>query len=151
MVKVSAGAAANQFKRVGNYIAPQVNKGADRVAANARQQKQINATRENQEDQQLEKRLSDTKVEDDDFLIDATGITDEDDFNRLAAKNGISSNSLCASNAFAVKIVTGLACCASFARNKASLEPSKPEKRELVPGKGKVNFCCIFKQLTLRC
>lgn len=89
MAKVSAGAAGSQLKRVGNYIAPQINKGADRVAANARQQKQLNATRRNQEDQQLEKRLSDTKVDDDTFLVTATGVTDEDDFNRLAAINGL--------------------------------------------------------------
>jgi hypothetical protein len=85
MAEVSAGAAGSQSRRVGNYIAPQVNKGTDRLASAFAQNKSIKATKENQEDAQLETRLAGDKVDPDDFLITASGINDLDDVNRLAA------------------------------------------------------------------
>jgi hypothetical protein len=85
MAKVGTGAAGSQLKRVGNYIAPQVNKDTNRVAAKNSQERAIKATKENQEDAQLEKRLEGDSVDPDEFLVTATGIGDEDDFNRIAA------------------------------------------------------------------
>jgi hypothetical protein len=91
MAKAGTGAAGSQLKRVGNYIAPQINKATDRLATKNRQQERIDATRANQEDRQLEKRLTDTKVGDDDFLTKATGVAGVDDFNRLLADVGVES------------------------------------------------------------
>ena len=93
MAEVGTGAAGSQLKRVGNYIAPQVNRGTDRLAAAFSQNRSIKATKENQEDAQLEKRLEGDKINTDDFLIIATGNTNVDDFFGLASKEGVNAAS----------------------------------------------------------
>ena len=91
MAEVGTGAAGSQLKRVGNYIAPQVNRGTDRLAAAFSQNRSIKATKENQEDAQLEKRLEGDIIVKDDYLTQATGVNGVDDFNRLVANVGIES------------------------------------------------------------
>lgn len=89
MAKVGAGAGYRELKRVGNYVAPQVNAGADRLAANARQQKQLNADQKARDDKRLDDALSGIKVDTDALQTKATGFETRDDLARDFAQTAI--------------------------------------------------------------
>lgn len=82
MAKATAGAAYKELKRVGNYIAPQINAGADRLATNARHQKELNAVEKATADKRLDEALKDISVDTEALQAKATGFTSRDDVAR---------------------------------------------------------------------
>ena len=82
MAKVTAGAGYKELKRVGNYIEPNVNKAADRIAANARQQKQLNAVEKARQDKRLDEALREADVDTEALQSKVTGFQNRDDVAR---------------------------------------------------------------------
>ena len=82
MAKVSAGAGYKELKRVGNYVAPQVNAGADRLAANVRQQKELNAAEKARADKQIYDASEGVVVDIETLQAKATGFQNRDDLAR---------------------------------------------------------------------
>jgi hypothetical protein len=100
MAKAGAGA-YSQLQRVGNYVAPQINKAADRLNQQGMQQKQLRADdkKEQQRRQDAAKTESQRREDEfnklgvanvDDFVIDGkTGFDNIDEANTHLAKTGI--------------------------------------------------------------
>ena len=82
MVKVTAGAAYKELKRSDNYVADQINAGADRLAKQGMQQVEINAAKEARAEKRLDEALSGITVDTDALLAKATGFEGRDDVAR---------------------------------------------------------------------
>ena len=82
MAKATAGAGYRELKRVGNYIAPNVSKAADRLAANARQQKSLNAAEKARQDKRLDDALKEADVDTEALQSKVTGFQNRDDVAR---------------------------------------------------------------------
>ena len=82
MAKVTAGAGYRELKRVGNYIAPQVNKGADRLAGQIAQQKQLDDDKTARAEKRLDSALKEADVDTDALQSKVTGFSNRDDIAR---------------------------------------------------------------------
>lgn len=85
MAKVGAGAAGSQLKRVGNYIAPQINKSADRLDGAIQQQKVLDDTKKARGEKRLDESLADITVDQAALQSKATGFVQRDDVFRAFA------------------------------------------------------------------
>ena len=75
MAKAGAGA-YSQLQRVGNYVAPQINKAADRLNQQGMQQKQLNADARARKEKRDDAWALDTQVDMTNFEVEATGNAD---------------------------------------------------------------------------
>lgn len=90
MAGVTAGAAYKELDKVGNYVAPQINAGADRLARQGMQQKQLNADAKAKQEKRDDEWLDNSRVDMSNFEVEATGNADIDDMYRNGANQAIS-------------------------------------------------------------
>ena len=79
MAKVTAGAAYKQLTKVGDYISPNINAGADRIARQGMRQKQLNADAKARADKRLDEALGGIQVDTEALQSKATGFETRDD------------------------------------------------------------------------
>lgn len=82
MAKVTAGAAYKQLTKVGDYISPNINAGADRIARQGMRQKQLNADAKARADKRLDEALGGIQVDTEALQSKATGFETRDDVAR---------------------------------------------------------------------
>lgn len=89
MAKVTAGAAGSQLKRVGNYVAPQVNAAADRLASQANSNRALNDAKEERTNKRIFDAQAGVKVDVDALVAKATGFKGRDDLARDYANSAV--------------------------------------------------------------
>ena len=82
MANVTAGAAYKELEKVGDYISPNINAAADRLAKQGMQQKQLNADAKVATDKRLDEAYAGITVNTDALQAKATGFTNRDDIAR---------------------------------------------------------------------
>ena len=117
MAKAGAGA-YSQLQRVGNYVAPQINKAADRLNQQGMQQKQLNAEAGARKEARDEAWRLDTQTDFTNFELDATGNTGRDDMFKIAAEKGIER-------------------AESYFRQARELRATDPKKADIMKAKGR--------------
>lgn len=79
---VTAGAGYKELKRVGNYIAPNVQKNTDRLAGQIAQQKQLDAAEKARQEKRLDSALKEADVDTEALQAKVTGFAGRDDVAR---------------------------------------------------------------------
>jgi len=127
MAKAGAGA-YSQLQRVGNYVAPQINKAADRLNQQGMQQKQLKAEASARKEARDETWRLDTQTDFSNFELEATGNAGRDDMFKLAAEKGIQR-------------------AESYFRQARELRATDPNKADIMKAKGR-SIQTSFKNLS---
>jgi len=90
MAKVTAGAAGSQLKRVGNYVAPQINAAADRLANTVQTERALKSTEKARTDKMIYDAQASVKVDNDALQSKVTGFQNRDDLARDYASAAVS-------------------------------------------------------------